>query len=110
MNRLQIGPAKVAPKTLRPALVLIAVWPGSPTHTAVDIDGVYPTVHELSFSSVLPRWAVPVLAAAGRLPLSGKCEYAGTSSSDSVTLHASLALRSESWGSSALLGGEVLCV
>src|SRR5215468_1083978 len=110
MNRLQIGPAKVAPKTLRPALVLIAVWPGSPTHTAADIDGVYPTVHELSFSSVLPRWSVPVLAAASRLPLSANFECAGTSSSDSVTLHASWALRSEFWASSAFSGWEAPCL
>src|SRR5689334_18181734 len=39
-----------------------------PTHTAVDSDGVKPTIHASRLASGSPRWLVPVLAADGRPP------------------------------------------
>ena len=39
-----------------------------PTHTAVDSDGVKPTIHASRLAPVSPSWLVPVLAADGRPP------------------------------------------
>src|SRR5579875_2332012 len=39
-----------------------------PTHTAVDSDGVYPTIQASLLASVSPSCVVPVLAADGRPP------------------------------------------
>ncbi|COW22269.1 Uncharacterised protein [Mycobacterium tuberculosis] len=39
-----------------------------PTHTAVDNDGVYPTIQASLFAVVSPNCVVPVLAAESRPP------------------------------------------
>lgn len=73
---------------------MIAVPSGVPTHTAVDSDGVYPTIQASLFRPVSPSWVVPVFAADGRPPASA-CprEYAAIGCIACVTLSATAGSR-----------------
>ncbi len=60
-----------------------------PTQTAVDSDGVKPTIQASRLSPVSPSWLVPVLAADGRPPArSWPLEYAAIGCIAAVTLSA----------------------
>ena len=60
-----------------------------PTQTAVEIDGVNPTIQASLFCPSTDDCTVPVLAPTGRPPASGSPEWSATCSIDSVTLRAS---------------------
>ena len=60
-----------------------------PTHTAVEIDGVKPTIHASLFWPSTEDCTVPVFAATGRPPESGIPEWSATGSIASTTLRAS---------------------
>ncbi len=51
-----------------PQLLTMASPFGVPTHTAVDSDGVYPTIQASLFRPVSPSWVVPVFDATGGPP------------------------------------------
>ncbi len=60
-----------------------------PTHTAVDSDGVYPTIQASLLDPVSPSWAVPVFDADGRPPASAcPLEYAAMGCIAAVVLSA----------------------
>src|SRR5882757_32954 len=68
--------------------VLIGELSLVPTHTAVEMDGVKPTVQASLFCPRIRLCVVPVLVATGRPPYSGMSEELATLTIDSVTLRA----------------------
>ncbi|CAM3246493.1 hypothetical protein RHDE110596_23520 [Prescottella defluvii] len=64
----QMSDGSPAPYTAPPPLVSMGLLSAVPTQTAVDSDGVNPTIHASLFEPVSPNCAVPVLAADARPP------------------------------------------
>ena len=89
MYSCQIDPGSIRPKIGRPAEFWIGSLRSVPTHTAVEIEGVYPTVHaSLFWPLIVGCWTVPVFAATTRPSESAIRELPATSSIASVTLRA----------------------
>ncbi|PQM49704.1 hypothetical protein C1Y40_00069 [Mycobacterium talmoniae] len=69
MVAFQMSDGMLDPYTGDPHLFTSGWSPSTvPTHTAVDSDGVYPTIQASLLAPVSPSWVVPVLAADARPP------------------------------------------